>query len=115
MPTTHILFFAMPRMLRELVSESLGGDRDVSFAGSYATPDDVERALERLDGSRYVLIGTNGLAERTIKQLVGRHPQAKLLVLTQDGRQTFLYELRPHRKSLGAVSPQKIAAAVREP
>jgi len=102
-------------MLREIVSESLGDARDVTFAGAYATAEDVEPALERLDGGRYVVIGTNGLGEPTIKRLVGHHPQAKLLVLTQDGRETFLYELRPHRKSLGALSPQKIAAAVREP
>lgn len=114
MQPVQIMFFAMPQMLRELVRDSLADYRELSFAGSYATAAELAPALERLDGGRYVLIGTNGLEDETVRELLGRHPRAKLLVLAQDGRETFLYELRPHRQPLGAVSPETLAAAVRE-
>jgi hypothetical protein len=104
----------MPQMLREIVQDSLAQLGGVSFAGSYATAAEVVPAIDRLAGQRYVLIGTNGLAAETIRELLCRHPRAKLLVLEDDGRDTVVYELRPHRQALGTISPQTLAAAVRE-
>jgi hypothetical protein len=110
----HILLYSMPRLLHELIRESLDGEEDLAFAGVYASADDLGPALERLRGERYVLIGgTNGPDTGKLRELLGRHPQAKLLALAQDGRETFLYELRPHRQPLGSLSPETLVAAVR--
>lgn len=113
MQPTHILLFSMPRLLRELIRESLEGEEDLAYAGCYPTAAELGPAVERLGGERYVLIGTNGLDPGTLRELLGRHPHAKLLSLAHDGRETFLYELRPHRQPLGSLSPETLVAAVR--
>jgi DNA-binding NarL/FixJ family response regulator len=46
-------------------------------------------------------------------QLFGDHPTLKVFEVRDDGRQGFLWELRPHRTTLGEISPLGLVAAIR--
>ena len=50
----------------------------------------------------------SGLAE-----WLNRWPRARLLVLEISGRETVMYELRPHATALGALSPDQLADMIR--
>jgi len=41
------------------------------------------------------------------------HPQMRVYALAGDGRESLLYELRPHRIALGEVSPGELIAHIR--
>lgn len=45
--------------------------------------------------------------------LLYRFPRTRVLALDAGGRRAFLYELRPHRTSLGELSRESLLAALR--
>jgi hypothetical protein len=42
------------------------------------------------------------------------HPELRVYALAEHGRESLLYELRPHRVALGEVSPGELIAHIRE-
>lgn len=49
-----------------------------------------------------------------LTQLLDAHPHLKILVVEGDGRSGSMWELRPHRVSLGELSPKRLIHAVGE-
>lgn len=45
--------------------------------------------------------------------LLEQSPRLKVLAVTQEGQDAWLYGLEPERKSLGALSPDRLVKAVR--
>ena len=55
-----------------------------------------------------------GLAD-VWRELLARRPQTKVLTVGGDGRDGFLYELRPYRVPLGEICPRTLIEAVKSP
>ena len=86
MEPIRIVLADMPRMLRETLEEH---DADFVITGAdVLRPDDVDALLEA-------------------------RPRMKVLAVVGDGRDAFLYELRPQKVPLGEVSPHTLLEAIR--
>lgn len=48
-----------------------------------------------------------------VGRLLDEHPRLKVLVLEDDGRRGFLWEMRPQRSPLGELSPSLLVDAIR--
>lgn len=114
MPPTRVVTAELPRMLQEIIGAVLAADDDIDVVAHAVT----RRDLQRIVGLRsvdVVVIGLDGEALPDIgRELFAEDPSVTVLGMVAEGRHAFLYELRPHCVPLGAVSPETLAAAVRE-
>jgi DNA-binding NarL/FixJ family response regulator len=104
----------VPRMLSDIISGLLEAQQDIVVVGV------VERAgnlLEALGDTRpdIVILGIDGPTARRISaHLLSRRPEVKVMGVSADGRNAFMYELRPHRVALGALSAERLVEVIRE-
>jgi len=109
----RILLVGIPRMLSDIISDAVAREPDMEIVG--APPDDgrLVSAATQL-GAEVVVARLSGLGlSPDVGMLFDAHPRIQVLGVADDGRSTFLYQMRPQRTLLGALSPQELAAAVR--
>ena len=106
--------FALPRIVRELVREAARADPSLQFVAELGRGDHLVGRVQRTPGRVAVVSGAS-LSEQEIASVFSVHPDARVLELVDDGRETFLYELRPHRVKLGQVSPRSLVDWIRSP
>jgi len=103
----------LPRMLSEILTEVLGGQRDMEKVGELANRSGLERAVAATAADVVLL----GLPDSDLPgdcvAVFTAHPSIRMLGVVGDGRRAFLYELRPQRSPLGEVSPDGLVAAIR--
>jgi DNA-binding NarL/FixJ family response regulator len=109
----RILLADMPRLLLELVDAIISAEPDMLIVGEHFTDAELPGAATRTDADIVIAgEGDTPRAEQWIS-LLYQCPQLKVLVLEQTGRTALLYELRPHRTSLGEVSRSGLLDAIR--
>ena len=94
-------------MLGAIVGDIIRQQPDLEL---FAAGDDIAAAVLETD-AEFVLL--NAADERECTELLERFPRLKVLSVEDDGRRGFLYELRPHRRPLGEVSPMRLINALR--
>jgi DNA-binding NarL/FixJ family response regulator len=99
-------------MLREIVGELVRTEPDLSILGDYGDRGQALEAIERKSPD-VVIIGLEGLAWPDVSDLLRHHPGLRVLAVSADGSESCLYELRPHERMLGDVSPRTLLAAIR--
>jgi hypothetical protein len=95
-----------PPVLQGLLAGLLSGDPEVVVVDS-ARPADVNAA------DVVVMTRANPHDQDAALAVLYRSPRARVLAISEDARRSELYELRPHRRSLGELSRQSLLAAVR--
>jgi DNA-binding NarL/FixJ family response regulator len=111
-PPIRVLIVDMPRMLREIVRRSVEADTDFTVVGELDDMASVVEAAERTEAQFVVAdVGVTELAG--VERLLEVLPHVKLLGIARDGRQGFLYELRPQRIPLGELSPETLLDVLR--
>lgn len=99
--------------MRGIIRDLLSAEQGIDLVGE--TSDDVDLAeLVHATRADVIVMGLNdtGLPAAG-ERLLAQHPRVRLLGVVADGRDAVLYELRPHRQSLGEVSPEALVSAVR--
>lgn len=100
----HVALIDLPRMSRELVTRVLLSEPDIRMTTGLGAskPPDVA-----------IIGGRPGedLSERAL-QLIHEYPRTRVLTLADDGAETYVYELRPHRVLIGELSPAALLEAV---
>lgn len=109
---TRIVLVDLPRMLREIIADAVVREPDMSLAGHVADGDDLLATIDETDAD-VVIVGAEGFPAREVRRLLGVRPTLKVLLVTGDGREAALYELRPHEEPLGELSPRTLVAAIR--
>jgi DNA-binding NarL/FixJ family response regulator len=108
----RILMAGLSPMMYDIVREALESEPDMTVMDCRdcaALPDAIET-----HGAAVVIIGTSDPAEPTLPfTLLDDHCRVKVLMLATSGDRAMLYELRPHRTSLGDVSPRRLLDAIR--
>jgi hypothetical protein len=61
-----------------------------------------------------MIAGLDKLAHADVDELLSTCPRSRVLAVATDRRQSVLYELRPHERLLGEMSPGALLAAVRD-
>jgi hypothetical protein len=100
----HVALIDLPRMSRELVAGALLAEREIEVVTGFDArkPPDVA-----IIGGRH----DEELPERAL-ELLHEHPSMRVLTLADDGAETYVYELRPHRVLIGELSPAALLEAV---
>ena len=112
MERTRIVLIDMPPLLRGIVREALGPEPDLAVVGEHEAGVDVREAVAR-DRADFVIVGSDRTADELVRSVVGASRGIRALELRADGRESVLYELRPHRVSLGEISPETLVRTIR--
>lgn len=99
-------------MLSEIVRETLDGAPDITVALAGAE----NPALSLADATEADVAILRGAADGLPPlghELLRRRPWMNVLTIRGDGREAFLYQLRPVERPLGEISPETLLDAVR--
>jgi hypothetical protein len=101
----------MPRILREIIEQAVADEPDMEIVGVEGRDVPLRQAVESTRAD-FVMAGADyDLGE--VARVLDERPRLRVLAVAGDGREAFLYELRPTRTPLGEVSPQTIVDAIR--
>jgi len=108
---TRIVLIDMAPLLREIVREAIVREPDFDLVAEHGDTD-VRTAIER-DNPDFIIVGDDAAAQQDVRSLVGTGRGLRALEVQSDGRESVLYELRPHRISLGEISADTLVRAIR--
>jgi hypothetical protein len=101
----------MSRLLTDIVTEVLSRRVDFELLADLATRDRLAEQLAAL-GPDIVIVGLfDGEIDEIGALILKTVPAARVLVITSDGRNAFMYEMRPHRSALPDFSLESMVAA----
>ena len=101
----------MAPLLREIVREAIVREPDLELVAEH---DEIDvRAAVELDDPDFIIFGEGAAANGSVRSLVGDGRGLRALEVQSDGRESVLYELRPHRISLGEISSDTLVRAIR--
>jgi|SRR5687768_11157453 len=110
----RVVVFGVRRLMGELVAEALAADPAIEIAHETGARDDLPSIVSDR-GADVVILGEHvPHASAALEILRAVRPHLKVLTITNDGRETFLYELRPHEVALGQLSGAGLLDAVRD-
>ncbi|HTR11762.1 MAG TPA: hypothetical protein VMI72_00560 [Roseiarcus sp.] len=99
-------------MLRDIVKQCVGSERDIEIIGEFLADDDKE-PLRLLRPEVVIISLARGEADDVANRLLETAPNAKIVALSSDNRVASCCMLRPHKKVLSDFSPQEIAEFIR--
>ena len=102
----------MSPLLREIVRETIAREPDLDVVAEHDAGVDVRAAVEREEAD-FVIVGSDAVAAAAVSTLVAADRGVRALELRSDGRDSVLYELRPHRVPLGEISPEALLHTIR--
>ena len=100
-------------MMREIVQSTIASEADMTVVGVVESDDTLADAVERTDADVVILALASPDEIPAYDALLYRHPRLHLLAMVDDARGALLSELRPHRASVGDVSPAGLVDAIR--
>jgi DNA-binding NarL/FixJ family response regulator len=109
---TRIVLIDMSPLLREIVRETVAREPDLDVVAEHDAGADLRAAVER-DGADFVIVGSEATAHAAVHSLVAADIGVRALELQSDGKESVLYELRPHRVPLGEISPETLLRTIR--
>ncbi len=112
MQRTRIVLIDMSPLIREIVREALAREPDLDLVAEHGADVDVRAAIER-DDADFVIVGSDATAHAAVRSVVAADRGFRALELHADGKESVLYELRPHRVSLGEISPETLLRTIR--
>jgi DNA-binding NarL/FixJ family response regulator len=108
---SRIVLVDLPRILRDIIGDALDEEPDMEVVGQLPANASLGRVVEQQEAD-FVIAGTDyGFDE--ISEVLVQHPRLQVLEVAGDGRESFLYHLRPARTPLGELSPRTIVDAIR--
>ena len=111
MERKRIVLIDMSPLLREIVREIIVREPDLEIVAEHDTVD-VGEAVER-DEPDFVIVGADAASDGQVRSLVGARAGLRALEVHSDGKESVLYELRPHRIALGEISSDTLLRAIR--
>jgi chemotaxis response regulator CheB len=101
----------MAPLLREIVREAIVREPDFDLVAEHDDAD-VRAAVEQ-NHPDFIIVGEDAAAEQDVRSLIDERRGLRALEVQSDGRESVLYELRPHRISLGEISADTLVRAIR--
>lgn len=109
---TRIMLLRMPTMLRQLLVRIVEQVPDIDIIAEL--PGHDLRSPEVLESTPdFVVVDSDQAPMEDVAALLLARCRTKVLGLSSDGRRAFLHELRPHRVSLGELSPTALIDVIR--
>ena len=114
MPEIRILVVHPAGILRDIVVKALDAQDDMIVVDQLPDHTGLRQALA---STRPTLVLWGLLSpdvHEVYPDLFDGYSSVKVLAMLEDGRQAFLWELRPHRTPLGEISPGRLVEVIRE-
>ncbi len=108
----RIALVDMPQMLREITRAVVAGEPGAEIVAEYAAPVPLADVVRASDAQVLVVRDTPTVSAEATSLLDESRPLG-VLAISDDGRSTVVYELKPHRVPLGEVSPERLVDAIR--
>jgi DNA-binding NarL/FixJ family response regulator len=108
---TRIVLIDMSPLLREIIREALVPEPDLEVVAEHEGAVDLRAAVER-DAADFVIFGDDA-SDDSVRSLVTASGGVRAIEVRSDGRESVLYELRPHRVSLGEISSETLVRTIR--
>jgi DNA-binding NarL/FixJ family response regulator len=105
--SARVVLVGLPALLRDIVAGVLREDPDIEVV---ETEDGLQEAVERLHADA-VVVEDEAADPEKVADALRRHPAARVIGVSADGRQAYSYE--PRRVLLGGLSPDTLREAVR--
>ena len=103
----------MPPLLRDIVAELVGRQRDMHIVGEVDVGGSLRSSARRFDADVVILGVESSDVPVDVQDLVYEQRGAKVLAVEADGRHAWIYDLRPHQVRIGEVSPRMLIDAIR--
>jgi chemotaxis response regulator CheB len=108
---TRIVLIDMSPLLREIIREALVPEPDLEVVAEHEGTVDLRTAVER-DDADFVIFGADA-SDESVHSLITANSGLRAIEVRSDGRESVLYELRPHRVSLGEISSETLVRTIR--
>ncbi len=109
----RILLVEMPRLLSDIIAETVKSQYDMELVGELANRAGLLAAVDRMGVDVVVVRVNDSELPFEFESLLATHSFIRVLGVAEDGRRSFLYELRPQMTLLGEVSPLELVEAIR--
>lgn len=114
MSEIRLLFAALPTMLGEIIRHAVQSEADLRIVEEKDALDDLSEAVARTRPDVLVVGVDDGILPRECARVMYELPFASTLTISQDGRVSSAYRLRPERILVESVSTGGIIEAIRE-
>jgi DNA-binding NarL/FixJ family response regulator len=109
----RVFLAGMPPLLHDIVRDTLTNQPDMQLVGDLSAGNTVAHALKNGDID-VMIVGARQPDDSAVATgLLQCSARSKVLVVAISGRKAVMYQLRPHKRSLGDVSPQTLLEAIR--
>ena len=102
----------MTPLLRDIVRKAISHEPDLEVVAEHEADVDVRAALAR-DDPDFVIVGSEVTAHASVASVVEDNCRVRALELQDDGKESVLYEFRPHRVALGELSSDTLLQTIR--
>jgi DNA-binding NarL/FixJ family response regulator len=109
----RILLVDMPRMLREILQNTLDSQPGMTVVRVHPTPVPLVEAVDQGRAQLVVFGQESPTLTPGCRELLEQRPRVHVMAVSGDGRRTTLYGLRPYREPLGEVEPEQLVEAIR--
>jgi DNA-binding NarL/FixJ family response regulator len=110
--STRVMVQNIPPMLRDIVRSVVASAPDMMLLSEHSGTGTAYSW--RRPEPDVVIVSTEDINDiSSTIECFSRWPRARVLVIEVTGRETVLYELRPHATPLGALSPDQLVATIR--
>ena len=109
----RVLIIDLPTMLREIVRETVAAEPDMVLVGELPMETTIAEGARAADPGVVILGSEHPDVVPHCPEVLARNAQLAVLAVGADGRESFLYELRPRRVALGEVSPRRLVEVIR--
>ena len=113
MKRVRVVVLNMRRMMHDIVLGILDSQPDIAVSSEQGDALQLQAIAQRQDADVVILEQRGRAGSAAYLGILAERPQLKVLTITDDGRETFLYELRPHEVALGQLSEAGLLEAVR--
>ena len=98
----------VPELVRDLLRHAISSQPDMELVQGRIDPVPVETS------DPDVVVATQRAADvQSVSRILARWPRSEVLMITVDGRQAALFQLKPHRTELLEMSPAELTNAIR--
>ena len=104
MPDINVIVGDMPCLLKEIISNALMNEPKINIVGKVRNRRDLLDLCAKKRPDIVILDCTATDVEEIGNRLLQQNPNTKVVALTEHGRDTFVYEFRPHKVSVGELS-----------
>jgi DNA-binding NarL/FixJ family response regulator len=108
---TRIVLVDMSPLLREIIREALVAEPDLEVVAEHEGPVDLRAVVEH-DAADFVIFGADA-SDEGVQSIVAGNRGVRAIEVRSDGRESVLYELRPHRVPLGEISSEALVRTIR--